>query len=51
MPIITRYIHPPIPIRYYDWIAYNNPEFGPWGFGKTESAAIHDLLRFEENRI
>jgi hypothetical protein len=49
-PIITRYIHPPIPQRFYDWCAYRDPEPGfPCGWGSTEQLAIADLLELEED--
>jgi len=46
MPIITEYIHPPIPDRSHDWVAYweDYEEHGPIGYGKTEEEAIQDLL-------
>lgn len=46
MKISTEHIFPPIPLRQYDWLAYVDPEFGPFGHGATEAEAIADL---EEN--
>jgi hypothetical protein len=44
--IVTNFVHPPIPIRIFDWVAhYDDPE-GPCGCGATELEAIADL---EEN--
>jgi hypothetical protein len=48
-PIITRYIYPPIPQRFFDWCAYRDPEPGfLCGWGSTEQLAIADLLELEE---
>lgn len=41
--IKTECQNPPIPIRNLDWLAYLDPEFGPFGHGATEQAAIDDL--------
>lgn len=48
--IITDYVHPPVPIRHMDWVAYRdgNEETGPCGRGRTEAEAIEDLLLWEE---
>jgi hypothetical protein len=47
--IKTSYVHPPIPIRDFDWCAYDDNTYdGPGsllGEGPTEKAAIADLLR------
>lgn len=52
MKIITTYIHPPIPIRCFDWQAVTNDYDGApdasWpanciGYGNTEAEAIADL--------
>ena len=48
-PIITEYIHPPIPIRQFDWSAIRNG-YEPGniiGRGATEKEAINDLLEQE----
>lgn len=44
--IITDHVHPPIPIRSFDWCAYFDSygEDGPRGWGETEAAAIADLI-------
>ena len=43
--IITSYVFPPIPVRHTDWCACldGHEEFGPYGWGPTEQAAIDDL--------
>ena len=44
--IITDFIHPPIPVRYFDYRAYyadEGEEAGRYGFGATEEAAIKEL--------
>jgi len=42
--IITDHIHPPIPIRGHDWVAYyDGEEEGFTGYGQTEAEAIADL--------
>ncbi len=44
--IVTTYIHPPIPIRIYDWQA-TMADYEPGyaiGHGETEQEAIADLL-------
>ena len=42
--IVTRFINPPIPVRYFDWCAYlDGHEEGPYGHGETETSAIADL--------
>lgn len=45
--IITRYVHPPIPVRWYDWSAHfeGEKETGRAGWGENEEAAIKDLRR------
>lgn len=45
-PITTEYVHPPIPLRQFDWAAYRDPE-GLTGQGATEAEAIADLLEQE----
>jgi hypothetical protein len=44
--IITHCIRPPIPMRDFDWVAYEdgNEESGPCGYGDTENAAVCNLL-------
>lgn len=46
-PITTSYIHPPIPLRQFDWCAYRDPE-GLCGYGRTELDAVADLLEQED---
>ena len=43
--IITDYIHPPIPIRDHDWVAYYDGEEESliYGYGRTKDEAIKDL--------
>jgi hypothetical protein len=43
--IITEYVHPPIPIRQWDWSAKRDgdDEGGRVGYGATEQDAIDDL--------
>jgi len=42
--IVTRFEHPPIPIRTMDWLAiYDGEEEGAEGWGATEAEAIADL--------
>lgn len=40
------YVHPPIPLRNNDWLAYfdGEEECGPQGWGETAGAAINDLI-------
>lgn len=45
-PIQTHHIHPPIPLRQFDWTAYRDPERRA-GYGATEAEAIADLLQQE----
>lgn len=49
--INTEFVHPPIPIRWHDWIAYydGEEEDGLRGIGETEQEAIDDLLSQEDN--
>ena len=48
MKIKTVHVYPPIPIRNFDWAAYdeNTYDDGPScvGYGETKEAAIADLL-------
>lgn len=46
-PILTSYVHPPIPTRRFDWAAYRDPESKLCGWGPTPEAAIADLLEEE----
>jgi hypothetical protein len=53
MPKIkTRFIHPPIPIRNFDWEATRDgyDKDDPIGFGRTEELVKADLLEQEEAR-
>lgn len=44
--IVTAHIYPPIPIRDFDWCAYfdGEEEAGNYGYGRTETDAINDLM-------
>ena len=44
--IITRFVHPPIPDRRFDWSAVTDDyDLGsPIGYGATKEAAITDLM-------
>lgn len=42
--VTTTYQCPPIPIRSHDWMAYIDPESGPFGHGATEEEAVADLM-------
>jgi len=47
MKVVAIYDPPPIPIRDYDWIAYDDDTYDggqPLGRGKTRADAIADLL-------
>ena len=47
MKIVTHYDPKPIPIRQFDWSAYDDETYdgnGPCGYGRTEIDAIADLL-------
>lgn len=50
MTIKTVHVCPPIPIRDYDWQAYDTDHYDPedpdrfTGWGRTEAEAIADLL-------
>jgi hypothetical protein len=44
--IVTKYDPPPIPLRRFDWYAYDDDSYEPGmpvGFGRTEAEAIADL--------
>jgi hypothetical protein len=43
-PIVT-YVHPPIPLRSFDYCACFNEEEGLYGWGRTKEEAIDDLLQ------
>lgn len=46
---IVEYIHPPIPIRQFDYCAYfDGEEEGICEFGKTEDEAIENLKKLAE---
>lgn len=51
--IKTQNIHPPIPIRAFDWIAWIDglEDSGPYGAGATEEEAKTDLQFQIECRI
>lgn len=49
----TEHVYPPIPIRDYDWSAVDDNTYdgpgNPIGWGRTEQAAINDLIeQFQE---
>jgi hypothetical protein len=48
--IITVFVHPPIPMRQFDWCAYydGEEESGRRGWGLTEREAVADLRDNEE---
>lgn len=41
--IRTEYIHPPIPFRGCDWIAWIDED--QWAYGETEAVAIENLAQ------
>jgi hypothetical protein len=46
MKIKTEFVYPPIPVRAFDWQAYDDDTYdgsGPVGTGATEAEAIDDL--------
>ena len=49
--ILVEYVHPPIPVRYFDWCAtFADYEPGdPVGHGETQYEAILDLLENMED--
>jgi hypothetical protein len=52
--IITWFAYPPIPDRSNDWAAYRENDVedpSRYGWGRTEWAAIRDLLALEEEEI
>jgi hypothetical protein len=43
--LVVVHVHPPIPVRQYDWQAFlGDEEGGPHGWGETRHDAIVDLL-------
>ena len=56
MRIKTRNIYPPIPLRNFDWCAYDDETYccpecrSPVGYGRTEQEAIDDLLSILEEK-
>jgi hypothetical protein len=47
MTIVTYYDPPPIPLRDYDWRAWDDDTYDydqPMGMGLTEAGAVADLL-------
>jgi hypothetical protein len=43
--IVTTHVHPPIPVRHFDWCAHvEGEEEGFKGWGATQQAAIDDLM-------
>ena len=52
MKITTEHVYPPIPIRDFDWCAYEGDyDLGAIvGWGPTEEAAIADLKELLEDR-
>lgn len=45
--IATSHVYPPIPVRTYDWCAWDanrGADCSPYGWGSTEEEAIADLL-------
>jgi hypothetical protein len=55
MTIKTEFVYPPIPIRTYDWCAYDDDTYdGPGcriGWGATEQEAISNLLEQYEDTL
>lgn len=43
--IVTCYMHPPIPVRSFDWCAHYDGEeaAGNYGWGRTEAEAVQDF--------
>jgi hypothetical protein len=54
MKIKTEHAFPPIPIRRFDWIAYDDDTYGGpgsiTGMGETEEEAIEDFREQWEDR-
>ena len=55
MKIKTSFDYPPIPIRNFDWSAWDDETYDgegcPMGHGKTEQEAIADLLEQTEENV
>lgn len=57
MKIVTTFIYPPIPLREFDWLAYeedltsDREGYGPSGYGRTELSALRRFLDDLENDI
>ena len=55
MDIRTHYDPPPIPLRQFDWTAYDDHTYGgepgdAIGYGATEAEAVADLMiQIDEN--
>jgi len=50
--IVVTHVYPPIPIRTFDWCAfeYGMEERGYYGYGRTRAEAVEELLqRFEDD--
>lgn len=54
MKILTAFVYPPIPIRSFDWQAWDDDTYDgpgcPLGHGATEAEAIADLREQLEDR-
>ena len=53
-PIVTSHVFPPIPVRDFDWAAHRDSDEGGercTGYGRTEAAAIADLVEQEADEI
>lgn len=47
LKIRTEHVYPPIPVREWDWSAVDDSTYepgGPIGWGRTEQAAIENLI-------
>jgi hypothetical protein len=49
--IVVEFVYPPIPIRSFDWLAYEDgrEESGPFGTGPSREAAVADLFEALDN--
>jgi len=48
--IVTDFLHPPIPSRSFDWVAFiDGQEDDAVGYGKTEREAVNELLELLED--
>ena len=47
--IRTSFVHPPIPVRHFDWVAWidGDEETGFYGHGRNESEAISELINLQ----